>query len=119
MAFAGLRVRCEDILDEIKTATGILAGRGLEELRDDKPALRAIERCIEIVSEATRHLPEHATARHPSIPWRSIRGVGNILRHEYGRVDTRLIWQIASVSLPELKQAVESILSELPPDSDG
>lgn len=119
MAFERVRVRCEDILDEIETATGVLAGRDFEALQKDKPALRAIERCIEIVSEAARHLPDELTARHPGVPWRSIRGISNFLRHEYGRVDSRLVWQIASTSLPELKVAVGSILSELPPDTSG
>lgn len=111
MSHAGLRIRCEDIIDEIDLATEVLAGRNHEQLALDRKSLRALERCIEIVSEAVRHLPDQLTAAHPHIPWRSVRGVGNILRHEYGRVDSRLIWQIANQSLPELRIAIAAILT--------
>lgn len=112
----GVRVRCEDIIEEIDLAAQVLAGRSHEQLAADRASLRAIERCVEIVSEAVRHRPEHLTSVHPGIPWRSIRGVGNNLRHEYGRVDTRLIWQIESQSLPDLRAAVAAILATLPPN---
>ena len=35
---------------------------------------------------------------------------------EYGRVDDRLMWQIAIDFLPPLKSVVENILASLPPD---
>jgi len=45
-----------------------------------------IERCIEVISEASRRLPEAWKARHPHIRWRNVADIGNVLRHEYDGV---------------------------------
>ena len=49
----------------------------------------------------------------PSQPWSAIRAVGNILRHEYDRIDPDVIWRIVSEDLNSLKKAVESSLNKL------
>jgi uncharacterized protein with HEPN domain len=67
---------------------------------------RTVERCIEIVSEATRHIPEDVTARHPHIAWRQIAAIGNVLRHNYDIIDDRIIWEIATVHFPALRTVV-------------
>jgi uncharacterized protein with HEPN domain len=74
---------------------------------------RAIERAAQIVSEAAKALPQDFLARHSDAPWRSIIGIGNILRHEYQRLDDRQLWEIATVHLPALEPVVRRMLAEL------
>ncbi|MGN7292008.1 HepT-like ribonuclease domain-containing protein [Rhizobium sp. SAFR-030] len=66
----------------------------------------AVERAIEIVSEASRHLPTDLLAREREIPWNSIRGMGNVLRHEYHRVASEVILDVITGDLPPLKAAL-------------
>jgi uncharacterized protein with HEPN domain len=73
---------------------------------------RAIERAAQIVSEAAKALPQDLLARHGDAPWASIVGIGNILRHEYQRLDDRLIWEIATVHLPALEPIVKRMITE-------
>ena len=40
-------------------------------------------------------------------------GIGNILRHEYQRLDDRQLWEIATVHLPKLRPIVAQMLTEL------
>ena len=76
-----LNVRLHDILDNIVLVEGAIAGKDFDQFLAD-PILRlAVERAIEIISEASRHIPAELTARHPAIPWRNIRDIGNVLRH--------------------------------------
>jgi uncharacterized protein with HEPN domain len=42
----------------------------------------AAERCVEIISEASRRIPETWKAEHPTIPWVDIAGIGSVLRHD-------------------------------------
>lgn len=65
---------------------------------------KAVERCVEIVSEATRHIPEHLKEKFPGQPWREIESIGNLLRHHYQRVDDLIMWKIATRSLPDLRK---------------
>jgi uncharacterized protein with HEPN domain len=74
---------------------------------------RAVERAAQIVSEAAKALPPDLLARYNDAPWRSIIGIGNILRHEYQRLDDRQLWEIATVHLPALGPVVRRMLDEL------
>ena len=74
---------------------------------------RAAERAVQIVSEAAKSLPPEMLARHSEAPWNAIIGIGNILRHEYQRIDDRRLWEIVTVHLPELRPVIMAMIDEL------
>ena len=61
---------------------------------------RAVERGLEIISKASRHVPDDLKAIAPNIPWRQIAAIGNMLRHEYQRADVTATWNIIEQRLP-------------------
>jgi uncharacterized protein with HEPN domain len=65
--------------------------------------LEAIER-IESVTHDTQ----------PEIPWPSVRGIGNVMRHEYDGLSDPIIWRVVTDELPRLKQAILDIRRRLP-----
>lgn len=71
---------------------------------DDKTR-DAVERCLERISEAVKKLGLEIEEREPGIPWRSIRGLGNVLRHQYDDVDDRVIREIVERDLGVLRDA--------------
>lgn len=70
---------------------------------------RAVQRGIEILSEASRRLPEDVMAEHPDINWRQLSGIGNILRHEYHNISDRVIWDSIQEDFPPLKKALATM----------
>jgi len=54
-----------------------MAGVTLEAFEPDKRKRWLVERGIEIISEASRHLSDELKARHPQIPWPKVAGIGN------------------------------------------
>lgn len=66
----------------------------------------AIERNLQIIGEATNHLPERITAGHPEIPWPQIRGFRNILVHQYFGVDIDTVRDVIQTHLPRLETAL-------------
>jgi Protein of unknown function DUF86 len=64
-------------------------------------------------SEAARHLPEDLAALAPEIPWKEIRGIGNILRHEYHKTSDAIVWAVVMDHLPPLEAATKRLLSSL------
>ncbi len=94
-------------------AEGFVAGMGYTTFKDDNLHLYAVVRCLEIISEASRRLPDALKARHPSIGWRDMAGAGNIYRHDYEDVAARRVWQTLKVSLPLLKVVIEQELVTL------
>ena len=86
------------------------AGVNLATYRQDIKLRRALERCVEIVSEASRRIPDELKAEFPDVPWPEIAAVGNLLRHSYERVDDVILWKIATRSLPELRPTIVSMI---------
>jgi uncharacterized protein with HEPN domain len=103
----------EQMLEAITDIDQITGGRSYRSYAADRTARRAVERCIEIVSEASRRLPPDLKERHPAIPWSKIAGIGNVLRHDYDVVNDATIWHAATVDLLPLKAAVAALLREL------
>lgn len=103
-------VRLQDMLEVIDAVTGLMDGADLGAYRRDLKLRLAVERCVEIVSEASRHVPPEAKAAFPEVPWPEIAAVGNKLRHEYGRIDDAILWKIATRSLPDLRPVVVALL---------
>lgn len=99
--------RLSDIREAIHGIRETVAELDFEAYCDPWRERRAVERGLEINSEASRHLPTELTERHPDIPWRAIRAIGNLLRHEYGRVQDEIVWDVATNELEALESAID------------
>jgi len=77
----------------------------------------AVERKLQIITEAAIRLGSDAEHRAPGPLWQNIRGFGNWLRHQYERVELRVIWKTVIDDLPTLKTSVLRALSPEPPES--
>jgi uncharacterized protein with HEPN domain len=78
-------------------------------------AVAAVERKLQIISEAAIRLGSEAEQRCPDLPWRDIRGIGNQLRHAYERIDVETIWSAAAVDLRPLKAALVQAVNQTRP----
>ena len=68
-----------------------------------------MQRALEIISEASRHIPDELLVSAPDIPWKQIRGIGNILRHEYHKIADEVVWAVVTEHVAKLKEAVLAI----------
>ncbi len=89
------------------------AGMTYEVFRDDDRTVYAVTRCREIISEASRRLPDTLKARHKSIAWHEMAAAGNIYRHEYEDVAPRRVWGTLTNNLPILRAAMEQEMTAL------
>jgi uncharacterized protein with HEPN domain len=103
--------RLTDIVEAIELIRAEIAGATLQSLESDKRKRWLVERGIEIISEASRHLSEELKARHPEIPWSKVAGIGNVLRHEYERVAHDVLWRVVRDELPPLEKACREELA--------
>ena len=102
----GARQRLQDILDAIADVERFTAGKSFDVYLADTMLRRAVERSVEIVSEASRHIPAALKDRHPSVPWRQIADIGNVFRHAYDNVNDRRVWTVVTDDMAPLKHAV-------------
>ena len=59
-------------------AEGFVAGMTYATFKEDNLRLYALTRCFEIISEASRRLPDAIKQRHPTIQWKNMAAAGNI-----------------------------------------
>ncbi len=104
------------ILDAIADFRAIVGDARVEEIGADKKRRYAAERCVEIISEASRRVPANWKAEHPVIPWTQIAGIGNILRHSYEDVNLEIIVELRGSSLDQLEQATKALLEKYDPE---
>ena len=69
------------------------------EANDEKRA--AVERQLFILGEAAARLPDDWKQRRPTVPWRKIVGLRNILAHGYWVIDAEELWDVATQKVPE------------------
>jgi uncharacterized protein with HEPN domain len=106
------RARLLHIRDEIEGVAKIVRGLSFPQYQGSYMHRRAVERAVQILSEAAKALPPDVLAKYPNAPWNAIIGIGNILRHEYQRLDDKQLWEIATVHLPKLQPIVAQMLTE-------
>jgi len=64
------------------------------------------------ISELSWRISEEIRTKHPRIPWLDIKGMRNLIVHDYEKVDLSVFWDTIGDQLPELKSDLETILAE-------
>jgi uncharacterized protein with HEPN domain len=92
-----------------------LKRKNIHHLKTNELLLSGVLRELEVFGEASTHVSERARRYAPSVIWKKIRGLRNILAHEYYDIDVTSIWLTATKSIPAMKKALEKMLGELLP----
>ena len=103
----------DDILLCMNKIQQYILGLSYEEFESDFKTQDAIIRNLEIVGEASRKLSEDIKQKCHNIPWKAISGTRNRLIHGYFGVNIDIVWEIATVDIPDLKKEIEKMKSEL------
>jgi uncharacterized protein with HEPN domain len=102
--------RLVHILTAIEEIRAALTGRSLEDFTADPLRRMAVERLFEIISEASRYIPDGMKDQERTIAWRNLADLGNVLRHTYHRVDPKILWDIVENDLEPLKRFIERVV---------
>jgi uncharacterized protein with HEPN domain len=108
------QARLRHMLENIDAIIAATHGKTPADIAADYLVQRALERAVEIISEAARALPPEMRAQEPDVPWKDIIGIGNLLRHEYYRIRGDTMLDILNNHLPRLRPAVARLLSADP-----
>jgi len=84
-------------------------GLSQQQFLDNELILDAVLRNLELLGEAAKQIPEEVRNRHPTVPWRRIAGLRDVLAHAYFGLEADTIWQTVSRSVPTLAQQLDAI----------
>lgn len=106
-------VYLDDILDCIAHIRKYLKGVSLTAFDEDDALQDAVTRRLEIIGEAVERIPVSVRKQYPSIPWKKITGMRDILVHEYAGVSVKTLWRTSAEDLDPLAAAIRRIKRSL------
>jgi uncharacterized protein with HEPN domain len=102
--------RLSDMKAAICDIRAVLAGKEFTALHTDRATRAAFERFLEILSEASRHVPVAWKNEFSQIPWRQVADLGNHVRHAYHAVDLGILWSIYEHDLDAIEGVVDILI---------
>jgi uncharacterized protein with HEPN domain len=107
---------------DVRTAADAIArytaGKSLEDFLNDDMLRSAVERQFEIIGEALAQLAKLDSQLLSRIPDAgNAIGFRNVLIHGYAKIDSGIVWEAATKSLPRLRASVDFVLDDVRPDA--
>lgn len=103
----------KDMLESMERAEKFIEEMDYEDFVKDERTSFAVIRCIEVMGEAAKQVPESIRKKHPGIPWKSIAGMRDKVIHFYFGVNLEKVWLVVKEDIPKLKPEIQKILEEL------
>ncbi|MGQ9873475.1 HepT-like ribonuclease domain-containing protein [Leptodesmis sp.] len=103
--------RVRDVLAAIAEIREFTNEITFEEFQNDRKTIRAVLYNLAIIGEAVRSIPLDVEASHPEIPWGDVRGMRNIVIHEYFQVNLSIIWQTVQEDLVSLEASLQQLIN--------
>jgi uncharacterized protein with HEPN domain len=110
LRFRDWRFRVRDILAAVRAVAAYTENMTLEEFVADARTRDAVVRNLMTMGESVRWIPDVILSAHAQVPWRTMRGVRNVVVHEYFGVDDAILWETVRGDLPPLVPLLEAVL---------
>jgi uncharacterized protein with HEPN domain len=108
-----ISIYIKDILDNMQKAEKFIEGIDYTEFLNDEKTSYAVTRCIEIMGEAVKQIPESIRDQYPEVPWRDIAGMRDKVIHFYFGINLERVWLVVKENIPIIKPYVQKILANL------
>jgi len=108
-----VEIYIKDIIEYMERAEIYIKNFQLDQFLKDNKTCDAVIRCIEVIGEATKNIPEEIRISYPSIPWRDLAGMRDKIIHSYFTVDFETVWLVIKEDIPRLKPMVKKVLENI------
>lgn len=99
-------VYLEDMLDAATRALEYTSGMDRQAFFEDFRTQDAVLRNLEVIGEAAKNVPDERRATLPSIEWRKMAGMRDMIAHAYFQVDAVIVWDVVDTKLASLVEAL-------------
>lgn len=104
------RIYLEDIVHAIEKIQRYSHDMTAEEFNSSDLVIDAVIRNLIVIGEAARQIPPEIETEYKDIPWQKMRGLRNIVVHEYFGIDNNIVWETITNDLPPLSPMLNAIL---------
>lgn len=102
-----------DILKSIQKIQKYITVKTYEEFIENELLVDGVIRNLEVIGEAVKNIPMSLKQKYPSVKWKKVAGLRDILIHEYFGIDYELLWDIVKNEIPSLGRQIDDILKNL------
>lgn len=103
----------KDIVDAMGKAEDFVGAMTYEEFSADSKTAYAVVRCIEIMGEAVKNIPQSIRDRYKEIPWRDMAGMRDKVSHFYFGVNLKTVWLVIKEDIPRLEPVIRKVLNDV------
>src|SRR5262249_30483368 len=103
----------DEMLDHIDYVLTKAKDQSVSEFTANRDIRQSVERSLEIISEASRHLSAELKEKKPGIPWRQVADFGNVLRHSYFAINAEIVWRIVQENLQPLRTTLMELRNSM------
>lgn len=107
------RLYLSDIQEAANKIITFTKGYSYKKFSADERTVDAVIRNLEVIGEASKHVPKRLKDQYPEVDWHAMVGLRNIIAHEYFGVDLKIIWKTVRERIPELNKQIKSIIADL------
>ncbi|MCD6231264.1 DUF86 domain-containing protein [Candidatus Aerophobetes bacterium] len=113
-----VKLYVKDIIEYMDRAEDHIKSMRFEQFLKDNKTCDAVVRCIEVIGEATKNVPDDIRNRYPSISWRDMAGMRDKIIHGYFTINFRTVWITVTEEIPKLKPLIKKVLEDLEKSED-
>ena len=100
------------MLEAIERIEEYTHGMTFAEFQGNQKTIDAVIRNVAVIGEAASRVPDDVVSQIAEIPWAEMRGMRNLLIHEYFLVSLPILWHTVVENLPPLIPLLQRILTE-------
>jgi uncharacterized protein with HEPN domain len=112
LPFRDSETHLRDILESIELIESFLAKMAFDDYQTDLKTKSAVERQMQIITEAAKRLGDDAETLCPGPDWKGFCRMGDILRHGYHKVDDEIVWNTVKDELPAMRAGIVKALKQ-------
>ena len=73
----------------------------------------AVIRNLEIIGEASVNISDDLKQNYPEVAWQEMRGLRNVVTHQYFGIELNEIWSTIINDIPLLKKQIQKIIEDI------
>lgn len=103
----------KDILQAITDIESFIGNMDYDAFHSDKKTRSAVVWSIETIGEAAKNIPKSIREKYKDLPWQDMSKIRDKISHFYFGINYEIVWKVVKERLPEIKQKIENILTDL------